>query len=652
MNPKNLRTLILGALIIGYIFLGGLNSPTPVIAQGPTVIQGIPVVPTSSATINFAELAKQHATTPSTSEPGVNFIAPFMQAPEPTAIGQSAQRTAIAQPVRPSVASPAPALNYMGMDDIAAVGSTLRMIPPDTDGAVGPTRVFVTLNNNYRVQDKTTGATVSTVSMNTFWAGTGATGNFDPKTLYDPYNNRFIVAGVSNVASPSSSIVYGVSDTSDPNGTWKLYRYIVGATIGGVPSWADYPTMGFNKNWVAISVNMFGTTDGLFKESRMLVINYPNLLAGAPTGTLFTGLSDFAVQPAVTYSATENTLYAPAHWNSSAASYRLNTITGTPASPLYTQGVLKTNSLGAWTVPSGDIQPQAPEPVTGATAKINAGDARILNAVFRNGNIWYAQTVGLPAGGIISHLAAQWVKLDTSGNFVDGGRVEDPTATVSNGGKWYSYPTITVNKNNDVLLGFSQFSSSQYAAAGYAYRQNTDAAGTMRDPYIYKAGEGYYYKTYSGTRNRWGDYSNTQVDPSNDTDLWTIQEYAKPQVGTGNGSGIWSTWWAKVAIGAPPTITGLSPFTTAPGGLGFTLTVTGTNYIASSIVRWNGADRTTIYVNSTQLTANILAGDIATPGIASVTVYNPDGTGTSNPANFYIGPPAKHYLPVISKSSP
>ena len=49
------------------------------------------------------------------------------------------------------------------------------VIPPDTMGAVGLTKVMVTLNNNYRVQDKTTGAALSTVSMDTFWAAAGAT---------------------------------------------------------------------------------------------------------------------------------------------------------------------------------------------------------------------------------------------------------------------------------------------------------------------------------------------------------------------------------------------------------------------------------------------------------------------------------------------
>src|SRR6201988_946063 len=92
-----------------------------------------------------------------------------------------------------------------------------------------------------------------------------------------------------------------------------------------------------------------------------------------------------------------------------------------------------------------------------------------------------------------------------------------------------------------------------YADAGYAFRLGSDAAGTMRAPVVFKSGEDYYSKTFGGTRNRWGDYSHSVVDPVNDRDLWTIQEYPMLRVGA-TGQGIndsrWGTWWAKVTAPA------------------------------------------------------------------------------------------------------
>ena len=66
-----------------------------------------------------------------------------------------------------------------------------------------------------------------------------------------------------------------------------------------------------------------------------------------------------------------------------------------------------------------------------------------------------------------------------------------------------------------------------------------------------KDGEGPYVKRREDDRNRWGDYSATQVDPSDDLTLWTIQEYARIPVGRGDQSGRWGTWWGRVGGGAP-----------------------------------------------------------------------------------------------------
>jgi len=70
------------------------------------------------------------------------------------------------------------------------------------------------------------------------------------------------------------------------------------------------------------------------------------------------------------------------------------------------------------------------------------------------------------------------------------------------------------------------------------------------------------------------------------------------------------------------------------------LTVSGDNFVPSSVVRWNGADRpTTPYPDSQGeiLTAQISASDIAAAGTAAVTVFNPPpGGGSSNSLTFTI----------------
>jgi 6-phosphogluconolactonase (cycloisomerase 2 family) len=86
-----------------------------------------------------------------------------------------------------------------------------------------------------------------------------------------------------------------------------------------------------------------------------------------------------------------------------------------------------------------------------------------------------------------------------------------------------------------------------------------------------------------------------------------------------------------------PAISFLNPSGAAVGGPAFTLTVSGSNFLASSVVRWNGSDRPTAFQSNTQVTAQIPAGDIAATGTAAITVFNPtSGGGTSNSLNFSI----------------
>ena len=100
-----------------------------------------------------------------------------------------------------------------------------------------------------------------------------------------------------------------------------------------------------------------------------------------------------------------------------------------------------------------------------------------------------------------------------------------------------------------------------------------------------------------------------------------------------------------------PAITTISPTSAVATGAAFTLTVNGTNFVASSVVNFAGVARTTTFVSATQLTAAIPAAAIATAVTAAVTVTNPSpGGGTSNAVNFTIA--ATNPTPTITTISP
>jgi hypothetical protein len=80
-----------------------------------------------------------------------------------------------------------------------------------------------------------------------------------------------------------------------------------------------------------------------------------------------------------------------------------------------------------------------------------------------------------------------------------------------------------------------------------------------------------------------------------------------------------------------PTIATLNPSSVSLGSGDFTLTVTGTNFIGTSTVRVDGADRVTTFSSATQVTAEIVACDVVAAGTPTITVVNPvPGGGTSN----------------------
>jgi alpha-tubulin suppressor-like RCC1 family protein len=86
-----------------------------------------------------------------------------------------------------------------------------------------------------------------------------------------------------------------------------------------------------------------------------------------------------------------------------------------------------------------------------------------------------------------------------------------------------------------------------------------------------------------------------------------------------------------------PAVTNLSPREATIGSAGLTLTITGNEFVQGAVVRWNGQDRQTTFVSATQLSAQITAADLTSPGIQSVQVRNPPpGNAESSIVGFQV----------------
>jgi Carboxypeptidase regulatory-like domain/Domain of unknown function (DUF4214) len=612
--------------------------------KGAQQVSAASVVPAASAIVDMTRLSRRNAQSPASIRAPKAIDKPLPGPDEDSiVVGPSQEAAANLQtrPLSPAAAPPATTLTFQGMNDINDV------IPPDTNGSVGASHVVTATNSRVRTHSKATGAPLTTVNEDGpggFWTPilpVSSGGITDPHMVYDPFNNRWIFTVVSDPQNANSSVCVAVTATSDPTGVWNMFRFDVDAAE---TLWADYPMLGFNKDWIVVSLNMFTISSDTFSRGQVYAFNKANLYANNSAGmSVFTSAAiPFSLQPAVTYDNTIDTVYMIRHVSSSGGAERKSTLAGTPpATPTLTiDTAVVTSVLGGWSVPTGEFLPQAPEPTPGAgTAGVDVGDARVLNAVVRtigaNTSLYFSQNITLPSGGSPNHAAAQWWEVDASSGSTttvrQQGRIEESSATQSNGGFHFAYPTIGVNKFGDILIGCSRFSggaSGTFPTAAYAFHFRTDAAGTNSSAGALKAGEGYYEKRFGGASNRWGDYSTTVVDPVNDADLWTSQEYAATPVGNGDGSGRWGTWWGQIVV---------SP-TAAPATIGGTVTDPHGSPLAGVTMRLAGSQSVTTI---TEAYGNYSFAGIATDGFYSV---------TPQLANYHFSPASRSFSLVGNKT--
>lgn len=491
-------------------------------------------------------------------------------------------------------------------ESFAGLPDNNTRIPPDTHGAVGPNHLMITLNSEVRVSNRAGAIVVADRTLNAFWTPVGGgAGAFDPRVVYDPFANRWLTVACDDARVASSAILLGASRTGDPAGVWDLYNVDADA---GDTLWADFPSIGFNSKWVVVQVNMFKVVDDTFERSHIYVFDRAALYAGSAPYTLIQDLNGFTQAPAVTYDMTQNDLFLVEEWNAGVGALRLSRISGAVGSEaLFVVGF----PIG----PSWQFGPPVSDhaPQLGSATRIATNDARIQNHVYRNGSLWTTHTVFDSAPGPDGRALVQWWQLLPSASVVQSGRIDDPS-----GANFYAFPSIAVNKLGDAMLGFSCYAATRFASACYAFRKSTDAPGTFQDVATFKEGLAKYYKTFSGSVNRWGDYSATAVDPLNDVDLWTIQEYAATPVGPDR----WGTWWGHLAL--PPDITiddvSLAEGNSGTTNAGFTISL---SFAATQLVEvdWVAANGSATLADPDFLAASGRAS--FAPGVTSQVVNVP-----------------------------
>jgi hypothetical protein len=129
--------------------------------------------------------------------------------------------------------------------------------PPDGDIATS-SQWMVQVNNDVVVMlNWFTNAFVSK-RFSTFF-GDSTNFIFDPRVIYDPYWNRFVVladgcTNCGNTTSNASTFEVAVSQTGDPSGAWYVYQIWPGTSSG---DFVDFPQLGMDLNSLIFTYNDF-----------------------------------------------------------------------------------------------------------------------------------------------------------------------------------------------------------------------------------------------------------------------------------------------------------------------------------------------------------------------------------------------------------
>jgi trimeric autotransporter adhesin len=118
--------------------------------------------------------------------------------------------------------------------------------------------------------------------------------------------------------------------------------------------------------------------------------------------------------------------------------------------------------------------------------------------------------------------------------------------------------------------------------------------------------------------------------------ITTLRPFAQERTQRNTGKDI-----ATLTSGNAPVLSSITPAAVALGSGSFVLSIFGSNFLSSSKVLWNGSQRPSTFINSSQLDATISAQDVLLFGSNNVTVSNGTG-GVSSPS------PVSVYLPLVT----
>jgi hypothetical protein len=429
--------------------------------------------------------------------------------------------------------------------------------PPDPNGDISPEYYVQTVNaTEIKVWDKQGNVIGGPFAANTIWAPLGFFSNGDPIILYDQGADRWFITEFPS----SSRVLIGVSETSDPMGSWAVYTF----NTDGFP---DYPKYGIWPNAYMLTTNEFGQPGGLacYAIDRNAILN----------GEENPKIQRFTV-PQVGFGFEVAT---PVDWdgtseppeNSPAIIMRINDDS---------RGQVSEDRLDLWEISIDWNEPEAIEiePLSLVTEPFDSDfciGPGFLDCVIQPSGI---KLDGIP--WVIMHRAQYRnmgsheaivlnFTVDATGDDLAGIRWMELRKTP--GDEWSVYQEgtvappdtlgrfmggIAIDIKGNIGLAYSISGENKFPSLGFTGRRAGDPLGQMTvQEYEFASG------LSSLGNSRYGDYASMSVDPLDGRTFWYTGEYLST-------SGNWST--KVVAYNMGRDTVDVSPFSlNKPASSGF-----------------------------------------------------------------------------------
>ncbi|CAM9750983.1 unnamed protein product [Chrysoparadoxa australica] len=421
--------------------------------------------------------------------------------------------------------------------------------PADFQGAASFDVIVTAINSRIHVYNKINGDLVSSAPMYEFFGYSQSWIDTDPRVIYDQEHDRFVVTMLAAdfEFNTFARMYFAVSPHGNPgpDTPWHI-DFASTDDIPGSSTWGDYPSVLADEKYLYATLNQFTFVGNIFKGTVVRIYDKLRFYDGSDLELVYR------------HAFESNLFQMTLAKMGKGARHKVNGVflahqeLGGDGLRVYH---LKESSDAAWEIYASNIldfdlaqgdggvdvvavMPCAHE--VGTAYTVDTNDDRLIDAVWRDDVLYTTATVSVNGVTKASWFAVRTDITDSPTTYaeLDSGVVQ--ADLLDTGNKVYTfYPSVSVNAQGNLLIGFSASSNGLHVGA---YAAGQVSRGEPLQVLELQPGLG----VLNGGRDcyRWGDYSGTTTDPA-DSGWWVFNQY-------GTSPGNYGTIMCKVKAVCPP----------------------------------------------------------------------------------------------------